>query len=59
LAELILEVGQNRLAIPCLSGTEPMELLLEIGLEKVTKDYQYIFAESKIYNLNDLKITER
>jgi protein zwilch len=59
LAEIIREVGQNRLAIPVLTGTECMELLLEIGLEKVTKDYQYIFTESKIYNLNDLKISEK
>ncbi|KAM7363046.1 zwilch kinetochore protein [Cochliomyia hominivorax] len=55
LAEIITEVANRRLAIPCLSGSEPLELLLEIGLEKLYKDYEYIFVESKICSANDLK----
>lgn len=35
-----------------LSGAEPLELLLEIGLEKIFNDYQIIFHESKICNLD-------
>lgn len=56
LAELIREISQQRLAIPHLTSTEPLELLLEIGIEKVMKDYEYIFSESKICLLKDMNI---
>lgn len=55
MAEIITELANHRLAIPCLSGSEPLELLLEIGLEKLYKDYEYVFVESKICSVNDLK----
>ncbi|KAI9584467.1 protein zwilch [Glossina fuscipes] len=55
LAEIITEISNRRLAIPCLTGSEPLELLLEIGLEKLYKDYEYIFVESKICSSNDLR----
>lgn len=54
LAELIREISQQRFAVPCLNGTEPLELLLEIGLEKLAKDYEYIFTECKICSSKDL-----
>lgn len=56
LARLIREISEHRLTNLCLKGTEPLELLLEIGLEKVEKDYEYIFAESKISSGHDLKM---
>jgi protein zwilch len=56
MAELIRELSQQRLAIPHLASTEPLELLLEIGMEKVMKDYEYIFSESKICMLSDINI---
>ncbi|KAL9695251.1 hypothetical protein quinque_014536 [Culex quinquefasciatus] len=52
LAELIKSIAQRRLAIPILTGSEPLELLLEIGLEKLLKDFQIIFHESKICHLD-------
>lgn len=55
LSEVIRELTQQRLAIPHLVGTEPLELLLEIGIEKLMKDYDFILAESKICNLSDMK----
>lgn len=48
LAVLIRDISDQRLAIPSLKGTEPMELLIEIGLEKITKDFEYIFALGKL-----------
>ncbi|KAL5285419.1 hypothetical protein ACFFRR_007252 [Megaselia abdita] len=48
LAEIIREVSQGRLAKPCLSGSEPLELLLEIGLEKLFKDYKDIFSKCNL-----------
>lgn len=58
MGELIRELTHQRLAIPHLTSTEPMELLLEIGLEKVMKDYEYIFNESKICLLSSINIGE-
>ena len=55
LSELIRELSQQRLAIPHLIGTEPLELLLEIGIEKLFKDYEFILNESRICKLSDMK----
>lgn len=54
MATLIREISEQRLAVPCLTGTEPLELLLEIGLEKATKDYQFIYTEAKINSIRDI-----
>lgn len=54
MAEIICKLSQQQLAVPHLSGSEPLELLLEIGIEKATKDYEYIFTESKICSGKDL-----
>jgi protein zwilch len=58
-AELIRDLSQQRLAIPNLTGTEPLELLLEIGIEKLMKDYQFIFTESKICSLNGINFQDQ
>lgn len=55
ISELIRELSQQRLAIPHLIGTEPLELLLEIGIEKLLKDYEFILKESRICKLSDMK----
>ncbi|XP_070072753.1 protein zwilch [Drosophila takahashii] len=55
LAKIITELANRRLAMPCLSGAEPLELLLEIGLEKLYKDYEFIYTESKLCSTNLLK----
>lgn len=59
MAELIREVSQQRIAIPRLNGSEPLELLLDIGLEKLTKDYEFIFSESKLCSSKDLHVIKR
>ena len=58
MSELIRELSHQRLAIPHLTSTEPLELLLEIGMEKIMRDYEYIFSESKICILKDMSIGE-
>lgn len=55
---MIRDLSQHRLAIPNLTETEPLELLLEIGIEKLMKDYEFIFSESKICSLKDIKFSE-
>ncbi|ALC48037.1 zwilch [Drosophila busckii] len=57
LAEIITNLANSRLAMPCLSGAEPLELLLEIGLEKIYKDYEFIFTESKLCSLKELHVS--
>ncbi|KAG5684863.1 hypothetical protein PVAND_014073 [Polypedilum vanderplanki] len=59
LSEFIRELSQQRLAVPNLTSTEPLELLLEIGLEKVMKDYEFIYSESKICNLKEIAIGKK
>lgn len=59
LANLIRDVSDHRIAIPRLSGSEPLELLLEIGLEKVNKDYELIFVESKLCTGEELRADKK
>lgn len=59
LAQLIRDVSDHRVAIPRLSGSEPLELLLEIGLEKMNKNYEYIFMESKLCTADGLRADKR
>lgn len=40
--------------MPCLSGVEPLELLLEIGLQKARTDYEYIFTASQLCTCKEL-----
>lgn len=57
LAELIRGVSNRELACPHLIGTEPLELLFEIGAEKLMRDVEFIFKQSRIGNIKDLNIT--
>lgn len=59
LANLIRDVCDHRIAIPRLSGAEPLELLLEIGLEKVNKDYEFIFTESRLCSVEELRADKK
>lgn len=55
LAAWVFDLSEKRMAIPRLNGSEPLELLLEIGIEKVGRDYDFIFAESELCCAEDLK----
>lgn len=59
LGELIRDVSERRIALPVLTGSQALELLLEIGLEKAIRDYDYIFEESRICSASDLKIIKK
>lgn len=54
--ELIRELCLQRLAVPHLVSTEPLELLLEVGIEKLMKDFEFILSESKICKLSEMTI---
>jgi hypothetical protein len=43
-------------SLPDLSGIRSVELLLEIGLEKLSKDYTHIFLSSDLATLEQLKL---
>lgn len=55
---MISEVSKQRISIPNLSGTEPFQLLLEVGIEKVSLDYEQIFVEANVCTANDLKLNK-
>jgi protein zwilch len=52
LSKLILSIAQGKMVIPKLTDTEPIEILLDIGLEKLTNDFQTIFSSANITSLN-------
>ncbi|XP_059621035.1 protein zwilch [Phlebotomus argentipes] len=56
LAMLIDSLAHKEVSIPCLVGSEPLELLLEIGLEKARKDYEYVFSNSKVCFPEELQL---
>lgn len=47
------------MTVPHLNGAEPLELLLEIGIDKITRDYEFIFTESKLCSAESLKYSEK
>lgn len=55
LAKLINEISQQRIGIPHLTNFDIYQMLLEIGFEKLTKEYEIIFTDGKICNINELK----
>lgn len=59
LAKWIIDLSEKRMTIPHLNGSEPLELLLDIGIDKVTRDYEFIFTESKLCSAEGLKYTEK
>lgn len=59
LGHLIREVSEHRIAIPHLNGSEPLELLVEIGIEKAAKDYEFIFVESKLCSGEELRLDKK
>lgn len=58
LANWVRDLSEKRMAIPQLHGSEPLELMLEIGMEAVAKDYEFIFSECKICSAENLKFKE-
>lgn len=52
-------MSEKRMAIPHLNGSEPLELMLDIGIEKVTRDYEFIFSECKLCSPEELKYAEQ
>jgi hypothetical protein len=43
-------------SLPQISGIESVEMLIEIGLEKLSKDYTHIFLSSGLAALEQLKL---
>lgn len=56
LAELIRGVANREIACPHLISTEPLELLFEIGVEKLMRDFEFVFKQSRLGNIKDLNI---
>lgn len=56
MSELLNEISKQRIAIPHLNGSEPLKLLLEIGIEKLFRDYETIFISAKICTEPEFKM---
>jgi hypothetical protein len=55
-AHVLKELMRGSSSLPDLSGIASVELLLEIGLEKLCKDYTHIFLSSDLATLEQLKL---
>ncbi|GLV45245.1 zwilch [Carabus blaptoides fortunei] len=54
MAHMIRGVKAGKMAVPLLSGTQPIEMLIDIGLEKLKKDFAYIFTHGNIVSFDEL-----
>lgn len=54
LAELLRGIIAGKMAVPTLTGTQPIEILIELGIEKLRKDYVYIFKTANIKTEEEL-----
>lgn len=48
MAQMIRDIMARRPAVASLTGTQPIEILVDIGLQKLQKDYNYICSEFDI-----------
>lgn len=48
MAQMIRDIMARRPAMACLTGTQPIEILVDIGLQKLQKDFNYICSEFDI-----------
>ncbi|XP_021918233.1 protein zwilch homolog isoform X2 [Zootermopsis nevadensis] len=56
IAHILRELMRGSLSLPEISGIRSVELLIEIGLEKISKDYTHIFLSSGVATLEQLKL---
>lgn len=56
LAELLRGILAGKMAVPTFTGTQPIEILIEIGIEKLRKDYVHICKFGSI--VDDKKIND-
>lgn len=49
-AELLRGVVAGVLAVPMFTGTQPIQLLILLGVEKLRKDYTHIFSQANVAN---------
>jgi hypothetical protein len=57
LAHILRELMRGGSPVPDISGITAIELLIGIGLEKLSKDYTYIFLSSDLVTLEQLKLS--
>jgi hypothetical protein len=55
-AHILRELMCGGSSLPELNGIRSIELLIEIGLEKLSKDYAHIFLSSGLTTLEQLKL---
>lgn len=53
MAHMIRGVKAGKIAVPLLRGTQPIEMLIDVGLEKLRKDFAYIFMQGNIVGFDE------
>jgi len=57
LAHILRELMRGGSPVPAITGITAIELLIEIGLEKLSKDYTHIFLSSDLATSEQLKLS--
>lgn len=55
LAKLLFTISQQKAPTPSLAGSFPLQLLVEIGLEKLNRDYTYLLLSSNLIDRHELQ----
>ncbi|XP_043482154.1 protein zwilch homolog [Leptopilina heterotoma] len=55
ISKLISEIMQQKAMSPLLAGSLPLEILIEIGIEKLMRDYTYILLSANLIDRHEVK----
>lgn len=54
MAQLLRGIMDGKMAVPTFTGTQPIEILIEMGIEKLKKDYIYICKLANIMSSKEI-----
>ena len=55
LAKLISDIHQQKATAPLLAGSLPLEILVDIGIEKLNRDYAYLLLSANLVERHELQ----
>ena len=54
LAKWISDIKQQKAKAPMLAGSLPLEILVDIGIEKLNRDYTYLLLSANLIDRDEL-----
>lgn len=54
-AKLIIDIMKQKATTPLLAGSLPLEILIDIGIEKLIRDYTYILLSANLIDRHELQ----